>query len=88
MHSVCYCEHRGALFSILFLLFNVFISREECKFYDQLEQIILKDRTSDDQDISELESITDSDSGISLKIGHANFFLFFSNKSKYRPRLH
>ncbi|ROL52614.1 Zinc finger and SCAN domain-containing protein 20 [Anabarilius grahami] len=35
---------------------------EECKFYDQLEQIILKDRTSDDQDISELESITDSDS--------------------------
>lgn len=36
--------------------------REECKFYDQLEQIILKDRTSDDQDISELESITDSDS--------------------------
>uniref|UniRef100_A0A8C2A6N9 Zgc:113263 n=1 Tax=Cyprinus carpio TaxID=7962 RepID=A0A8C2A6N9_CYPCA len=36
--------------------------REECKFYDQLEQIILKDRTSEGQDISELESITDSDS--------------------------
>ncbi|XP_042578585.1 uncharacterized protein LOC109063774 isoform X1 [Cyprinus carpio] len=36
--------------------------REECKFYDQMEQIILKDRTSESQDISELESITDSDS--------------------------
>ncbi|XP_052438951.1 uncharacterized protein LOC127977833 isoform X1 [Carassius gibelio] len=36
--------------------------KEECKFYDQLEQIILKDRTSEGQDISELESITDSDS--------------------------
>ncbi|KTF80947.1 hypothetical protein cypCar_00019669, partial [Cyprinus carpio] len=36
--------------------------REECKFYDQMEQIILKDRTSEGQDISELESITDSDS--------------------------
>lgn len=45
--------------------FNVFFSREECKFYDQLERIILKDRTSEGQDVSELESITDSDSGIS-----------------------
>ncbi|XP_016303058.1 uncharacterized protein LOC107658878 isoform X1 [Sinocyclocheilus anshuiensis] len=36
--------------------------KEECKFYDQLERIILKDRTSEGQDISELESITDSDS--------------------------
>lgn len=53
----------------------MFFSREECKFYDQLEKILLKDRTSDDKDISELESITDSDSGISLKIGHTNFLI-------------
>ncbi|XP_005164569.2 uncharacterized protein isoform X1 [Danio rerio] len=36
--------------------------REECKFYDQLEKILLKDRTSEDKEMSELESITDSDS--------------------------
>ncbi|XP_051543858.1 uncharacterized protein LOC127434867 isoform X2 [Myxocyprinus asiaticus] len=40
--------------------------KEECKFYDRMEQILLKDtstdKTSDEQDISELESITDSDS--------------------------
>ncbi|XP_051976518.1 uncharacterized protein LOC127638813 [Xyrauchen texanus] len=40
-------------------------SKEECKFYDRLEKILLKEstaKTSDVQDISELESITDSDS--------------------------
>ncbi len=63
----CYSEHNCILFWILFPRLNVF-SREECKFYDQLERIILKDRASESQDISELESITDSDSGISLNL--------------------
>lgn len=44
--------------------FPYLFSREECKFYDQMEKIILKDRTGDEQAISELESLTDSDSGI------------------------
>jgi len=62
-------------FQYRFYFLICFFSREECKFYDQLEQIILKDRTSDDQDVSDLESITDSDSGFSLKIDQ--FFSFF-----------
>lgn len=54
----------------------MFFSREECKFYDQLERIILKDRTSESQDISELESITDSDSGINLNFNYLVFFFW------------
>lgn len=72
----CYSEHKCIIFLILFPRFNVFFSREECKFYDQLERIILKDRTSESQDISELESITDSDSGVNLNFNYLVFFFW------------
>ncbi|XP_057180403.1 uncharacterized protein zgc:113263 isoform X3 [Triplophysa rosa] len=39
-----------------------YYDREECKFYDQMEKIILKDGIGDEQAINELESLTDSDS--------------------------
>lgn len=46
----------------------LFCSKEDCKFYDQMEKIILKGQTADEQTISELDSLTDSDSGIYLHV--------------------
>ncbi|TRY58896.1 hypothetical protein DNTS_003106 [Danionella cerebrum] len=37
-------------------------SRDDFKFYDQMKTIVSKDRVTEEKDISELESITDSDS--------------------------